>query len=82
MGKQNSVAKPPKYTSEDVPPKRVIEAARAANLNSVIIIGRTPDGALYAAASESDVAHVLFDIELASRQIMALVELHGANDPV
>ena len=45
-------------TKLDQPAVKILEAAKAANLEWVVIVGRTPEGELYFAGNHSDVANV------------------------
>ena len=50
----------PGATMLDIEPRKVLEAALAANLASVVLVGKQDDGTLYIAASMSDAGEMLW----------------------
>lgn len=60
----------PVVTSLDVDVQRVAQAAVDAELERVIIIGRTADGEFYFASSKSDGGEVLWELETARLKLM------------
>jgi len=54
----------------DLPPALVLDAAKAANLEIVVIVGRDGDGELYAASSSSDVGMALVLFEEFKREVI------------
>lgn len=57
-------------TRLDIPPERVLEAAKEAGLDQVIVIGRTKDSDLYMASSTGDGPEILWLIECAKGYIL------------
>jgi hypothetical protein len=56
-------------TPLDIPPDRVLDGAKAAELDVVFVLG-LKDGELYAAASTSDVGEALVLFEKFKRQVI------------
>jgi hypothetical protein len=50
-------------TMHDIPPERVLDAARDAELRCAVVLGYTPDGTEYFASSIADGADVLWLLE-------------------
>ena len=57
-------------TRLDIPPERVLDAAKEAKLDDVLVIGRTNDGELYMACSTGDGPEILWLIENAKGYIL------------
>lgn len=64
------VAVLPVVTSLDIDVQRVAEAAVDAQLERIIVIGRTADGDFYFASSKSDGGEVLWELETARLKLM------------
>lgn len=60
----------PVITSLDIGIERVLNGALDAELDLVIVIGRTPDGEFYFASSKSDGGSVLWELETARLKLM------------
>lgn len=60
----------PVVTSLDLNVQRVAQAAVDAQLERVIVIGRTADGEFYFASSKSDGGEVLWELETARLKLM------------
>lgn len=60
----------PVVTSLDVDVQRVAQEAVDAELERVIILGRTADGEFYFASSKSDGGEVLWELETARLKLM------------
>lgn len=61
-------------TTLDVPVKKVLKAARKANLQNVMVVGTGADGCLYFASSTGEGPTMLWLLELAKAQLMAPTE--------
>lgn len=61
-------------TSLDISADRVLEAAKAAEMQAVIIIGYDADGGEYFASSISDGPEVLWALERAKMRLMRIVD--------
>lgn len=59
------------HTKLDIEPARVLEAAVAHNLETVLVLGLDSEGGLYAAGSTSDVAAVLYMIETFKHKLLS-----------
>lgn len=57
-------------TRLDIPADRVLEAAGAAELTSVVVLGYTPDGQEYFASSIADGGSVLWLMERLKKQLL------------
>lgn len=60
----------PVITTLDIDVQRVAQSAVDAELERVIIIGRTHDGEFYFASSKSDGGEVLWELETARLKLM------------
>jgi len=54
----------------DIPPEKVLQGAMKTDLATVIVIGETRDGALYAASSSADLADMILAVELFKAELM------------
>ena len=59
-------------TTHDIPTERVLGAALAANLKSVIVIGWCEDGEFYFASSEASGASCVWDMEVAKKKLLEI----------
>lgn len=59
-------------TRLDIPPKRVIKAARKAKLADVVVVGYTEEGEFYFASSVADGAEVLWMMKLAEKKLLEI----------
>ena len=57
-------------TAHSLPVERLLGAAVAANLRSVIVIGYDQDGDFYFASSEASGASVQWDMEMAKKKLL------------
>lgn len=64
----------PGSTTLDTSPERVLSAAIAHDLESVVIVGKRKDGEPYYAGSTSDMPAVLYMIELFKRDVVLAAE--------
>lgn len=64
-------------TSLDISANRVLDVAKAAEMQSVIIIGYDADGEEYFASSIADGPEVLWAIERAKTKLMRIVDGRG-----
>lgn len=64
----------PVVTTLDIPPERVLNAAKDADLASVVVVGFTKDGAMYFAGSMADGGEVLWLFEKAKLYLMGVIE--------
>lgn len=64
-------------TKLDIPPERVLEAAKEANLKTVVVMGITEDNSEYFASSTGDSLPILF---LAERLKYEIVSGNWAED--
>ena len=60
-------------TTEEIPCDRVLEAA-VGQLEEVLIIGRHADGNIYIASSAADLQRILWNIEIAKKEIILMGE--------
>ena len=63
----------PVITKLPIPVERVIDGARDATLQSVTVIGETPDGKFYFASSIPDGPNVLWALEQAKNRLLNVV---------
>lgn len=61
-------------TRLDLPPERVLERAKSADLEGVVVIGYTKDGEEYAASSYADGGTVLWLLERIKARLIAVVD--------
>lgn len=61
----------PGPTFNELEPEVVLECAKEATLDCVLVLGMTPDGGTYSAASTGDVAEILFMIESFKHHLLA-----------
>ncbi len=61
-------------TKLDLPPNRILSKALDGNLQSVVLMGYDEDGEFYFASSQADGGDVLWLLELAKHQLMAIHE--------
>lgn len=61
-------------TTNPIPPERVIDAARDASLESVLIVGIDESGELYLASSTSDGREMLWYLARAHHQLMQMAD--------
>lgn len=59
-------------TRHDLPVERLIDRAQEAELESVVIIGWTPEGELYFASSKADGPNVLWLLEKAKKELLSV----------
>lgn len=64
----------PVVTTLDLPPDRILDAAKEADLGSVVVVGHTKDGHLYFAGSMADGGEVLWLFERAKLALMGAIE--------
>ena len=64
----------PVVTTLDIPPERILDAARDADLRSVVVVGFTKDGAMYFAGSMADGGEVLWLFEKAKLHLLGAIE--------
>ena len=57
-------------TTLDIPPERILRKAIEADLETVLLVGRTKDGGLYFAGSSADGGDALWLMELAKHELM------------
>lgn len=57
-------------TRLDIPPDRVIEALKAANLKSIVVIGYQEDGEFYFASNKADGGDVLWALQQAIHRLI------------
>ena len=57
-------------TRLDIPVERVLDAAKDAGIEMVLVLGRTKEGELYMAASTGDAPEILWLIECAKVHIL------------
>lgn len=62
----------PNGTVLDIPPDRLLEAAKQADLETVVIIGRDKNGDLYFSSTTGYLPEVLWDIEEAKQEVMSM----------
>lgn len=62
------------YLTGDRPPEAVLDAARGAHLDPVVVIGRDAAGDLSITSSDGDPAQVVYLLECARRLILDEVE--------
>ncbi len=68
---KNSQNKNVRYMhTADLPVDRVIEAAAEAGLESITIVGWTSEGKMYLASSYAKRKDLLWDLSIASREVM------------
>ena len=72
---ENNVVILPVVTRLDVPAERVLNAAIAADLDGVVVIGKQKDGSYYFSSSIADGGDVLWQLEWAK---LALMRAGGA----
>ena len=72
---ENNVVILPVVTRLDVPAERVLNAALAADLDGVVVIGKQKDGGYYFSSSVADGGDVLWLLEWAK---LALMRAGGA----
>lgn len=60
----------PVATRLDIPPKRVLDAASAEDLDRVVVIGRKKDGSYYFSSSTADGGEVLWQMERAKLALL------------
>lgn len=60
----------PVVTSLDLDAQRVAQAALDAGLETIIVIGREPDGSFYFASNKSDGGTVLWEMEIARAKLI------------
>lgn len=58
-------------TTLDIPPGRVLDAAKEQEIDPVVVIGRNKDGELYLASSTGDILEVNWLLDLAKRELLA-----------
>lgn len=58
-------------TDMDIPVQRVLDGAAEAGLSRVFVIGRTEDGALFAASSSADGRDNLWDMEQFKHRLLS-----------
>jgi hypothetical protein len=61
-------------TTLDIPVVRVLEAAMTKDLDMVLIIGITEDGAIYIASSDGDIALNFYAMDRAKYKLLAQLE--------
>lgn len=66
----NNVTMFPGQTFLDIPPDRVLDAAKDLNLQCAIVVGRDAEGRLYLASSSGDAAEMLLLLELSKREVL------------
>lgn len=59
-------------TSHDLPVERVLDAAQAANLTNVTVVGYDANGDFYFASTIADGPNVLWDLEKAKHALMEI----------
>ena len=64
----------PVITTLDTPPANVLDAAKEADLGSVVVVGHTKEGHIYFAASMSDGGEVLWLFEKAKLMLLGASE--------
>lgn len=64
----------PVVTRLDIPPGRVLEAASAANLTEVVVVGIDEDGEEYFATSQASGPAVLWHLERAKLRLLRMVD--------
>lgn len=57
-------------TTLDISPERVIDAAKEAELQDVVVIGYDKDGDFYFAANQADGKDVLWLLEVAKKKLL------------
>lgn len=62
------------FTTLDLPPERVLDGAKEANLAGVVIIGVEPDGKEYLASSWGDSAAILWHLKRAEHVLMRMAD--------
>jgi len=62
------------YVTGDRPPEAVLDAARTAHLDPVVVIGRDAAGDLSVSSSDGDPAQVLYLLECARRVVLETAE--------
>lgn len=67
----------PGITTLDMPSEKVLSAAIAHDLDTVVIVGKTKDGTPYYAGSTSDMRAVLYMIEVFKRDVVLETETNG-----
>jgi hypothetical protein len=67
----------PGITTLDMPPEKVLSAAIAHDLETVVIVGKAKDGTPYYAGSTSDMHAVLYMIEVFKRDVVLETETNG-----
>lgn len=60
-------------TSHKIQVDRVLNAALAADLTSVIVIGYDPDGNFYFSSTDPSGGSVIWDLEVAKKKLLDLV---------
>lgn len=61
-------------TRLDLPPERIVRRALEADLSGVVVIGYTAEGAFYFASSYADGGEVVWLLEMAKSELLALVK--------
>lgn len=72
----NVIDFPGKTTNDDLP-SRILRAAVEADLDKCIVIGREKDGTFWFSGNFSDAYEILWLLEEAKRELVALVEEAG-----
>lgn len=75
-----SVVEFPGITSLDMPPERILRKAKDADLQSVVVIGFTRDGAEYFGSSLADGADVVWMLERAKLRLLLVPDEIAAHD--
>jgi hypothetical protein len=69
-GKTMTVVLLPVVTTLDIPVARIIDGARDADLDDILVLGTTKDGLNYFASSQADGAQALWLIEHAKMRLL------------
>jgi hypothetical protein len=62
----------PCITKLDLPPERIVDAAREANLAGIVVMGYTTDGEVYFASSYADGGNVMWLMELCKAKLLKI----------
>ncbi|CAB4164485.1 hypothetical protein UFOVP826_42 [uncultured Caudovirales phage] len=64
----------PGLTKAWVPPEKVLDGAKEANLSEVLILGYNEDNTLHIYSSTSDIAQLLLMVKRVEKQLVSMAE--------